>query len=467
MRGVAAQGFHGTAVEAVSRPASRVPHFRPRFMARVFVLDPSQSRSAFTLRALTAQGHDTRVFREVRPAIFAVAADRPDVLVLLDVPPRLDALDLVEMIKLETGGMSASTIILANEARRREVGTVADLVLPLAANEDLLTNAVNLVLQGRARDEGLVLNRAPAASGAHRAATGSAPVQVRRSDTLPTGRGPASTYVDGYRVVKALGRGGMAMVYLAVHEPTGEERVLKLLPISEHDGGDLVQRLINEAVLLGQVNHPSVARIHEHGFTDWHAYIAMEYLAGGDLRTMLARPVRPDLAVDALVQMAGALEAIHAAGIVHRDLKPENVMIRADGTFVLVDFGIARQAGVQLSYVGTGHVVGTAAYLAPEYLKGGAVDHRGDLYSLGVMFYEMLTGRKPYEGENPVRVLDMHIHAPVPQLPPQFRWAQPLIDRTMAKDPERRYQSAADLIAGVLAAVGALQQSELTATRVA
>lgn len=440
-------------------------------MARVFVLDPSQSRSAFTLRALTAQGHDARVFREVRPAIFAVAGERPDVLVLLDVPPRLDALDLVEMIKLETGGMSASTIILANEARRREVGTVADLVLPLAANEDLLTNAVNLVLQGRARDEGLVLTRSARAPAADRSAAVAVSPPVRRNDTMPTGaassRGAASTYVDGYRVVKALGRGGMAMVYLAVHEPSGEERVLKLLPISEHDGGDLVQRLINEAVLLGQVDHPSVARIHEHGFTDWHAYIAMEYLAGGDLRTLLAKPVRPDLAVDALVQLAGALEAIHAAGIVHRDLKPENVMIRADGTFVLVDFGIARQAGVQLSYVGTGHVVGTAAYLAPEYLKGGAVDHRGDLYSLGVMFYEMLTGRKPYEGENPVRVLDMHIHAPVPQLPPQFRWAQPLIDKTMAKDPERRYQSAADLIAGVLAAVGGLQQSETTATRVA
>lgn len=442
-------------------------------MARVFVLDPSQSRSAFTLRALTATGHDARIFREVRQTIFAVAEDRPDVLVLLDVPPRLDALDLVELIKLETGGMSASTIILANEARRREVGAVADLMLPLAASEDLLTNAVNLVLQGRARDEGLALSRAAATVAADRSRTGtpSGAAGTARSDTQPVppagDRERASTYVDGYRVVKALGRGGMAMVYLAVHEATGEERVLKLLPISEHDGGDLVQRLINEAVLLGQVDHPSVARIHEHGFTDWHAYIAMEYLAGGDLRTLLARPVRPDLAVDALVQLAGALEAIHGAGIVHRDLKPENVMIRADGTFVVVDFGIARQAGVQLSYLGTGHVVGTAAYLAPEYLKGGSADHRGDLYSLGVMFHEMLTGRKPYEGENPVRVLDMHIHAPVPQLPPQFRWAQPLIERTMAKDPGRRFQTAADLIAGVLALVGGLQQGEAVATRVA
>lgn len=449
-------------------------------MAIVFVLDPSQSRSAFTLKALSAMGHDTRIFRDSRQTIIAVAHDRPDVLVLLDVPPRLDALDLVELIKLETGGLSASTIILANEARRREVSASADLVLPLGATEDLLTNAVNLVLQGRARDQGIMLTRnAPASSGVdrtvvesaasrrQRAKTDSSPVVPPPRATTGTdgGQSPSSTHVNGYRVLRALGRGGMAMVYLALHEATGEERVLKLLPISEHDGGDLVQRLINEAILLGQVDHPSVAKVYEHGFTDWHAYIAMEYLAGGDLRTMLGRPMQADRAIEALVQLGGALEAIHKMGIVHRDMKPENVMIRADGTFVLVDFGIARQSGVQLSYVGTGHVVGTAAYLAPEYLKGGAVDHRGDIYSLGVMFYEMLTGRKPYEGENPVRVLDMHIHSPVPQLPPQFAWAQPLIEKTMAKDPERRFQSAADLISGVLTAVANLQQTDDQATQ--
>ena len=297
---------------------------------------------------------------------------------------------------------------------------------------------------------------------------------ARRSNTVPDAGRPAKvdpptpaagelavrsggTYVNGYRVIRALGRGGMSMVYLAHHESSGEDRVLKILPISEHDGGVLVQRLINEAALLSQISHPSVIRVHEHGFTDWHAYIAMEYLSGGDLRTVLGKALPPALAVEAVIQLAGALEAVHAAGVIHRDLKPENVLRRSDGTFVLADFGIARQAGVQLSYVGTGHVMGTAAYLAPELMGSGAPDHRSDLYSLGVLFYEMLTGRKPYDGDDPVQVLNQHLRAPVPRLPAPLAWAQGLIDRTMAKRPEERHQSAQELVTAVLSVVSTLQ----------
>lgn len=428
-------------------------------MATILLLDPAAPGSRFTLGRLHAAGHRARVLRSVQAFAHAVASDRPDVLVLVDVPGQIDAVATLGLVRRRIAGPGPSAIVLAGESRRREAGTAADLVLPLAAAEVLVTNAVNLVLQGRARDEGLMIH--PAAphsdpvdrtiSEARRARTSPQPASV---PVLPDAALPARANVNGYRVTRPLGRGGMAMVYLARHEETGEDRVLKLLPISEHDGGDLVQRLINEAVLLSQVDHPNVAKIHEHGFTDWHAYIAMEYLPGGDLRNVLGKPMPPDRAADALIQIAGALEAIHAAGIVHRDLKPENVMRRADGAFVLVDFGIARQSGVQLSYVGTGHVVGTAAYLAPEYLEEGAsVDHRGDIYSLGVLFHEMLTGRKPFDARNPMHVLDMHMRAPVPRLPAPLQWAQPLVDRMMAKRPQDRFTDTAALVAAVRSAL--------------
>ncbi|MBK8019675.1 MAG: protein kinase [Betaproteobacteria bacterium] len=442
-------------------------------MAIVLVLDPSHSRSAFTLRAMRAMGHDARVLPDIRSIIESVARDHPDVVVLIDAPPRLNALDFVELIKLETGSLEASLIILAGEGRRKEATQAADLVLPLAATEELLTNAVRLVLQGRAHED--------PASGRRRGPDDTLLLRSRSPDEPPAASGSRErpsrpsyaddadrTMVNGYRVIKPLGRGGMAIVYLTLHEATGEERVLKLLPISEHDGGDMVQRLINEAVLLAQVEHPGVARIYEHGFTEWHAYIAMEYLPGGELRAAMGRPFRQEVALDALAQIAAALGAVHAAEIVHRDLKPENVMRRRDGSYVLVDFGIARQEGVQLSYAGTGQVVGTASYLAPEYLKAGnKVDHRADLYSLGVMLYEMLTGRKPYESDNPVRILDMHVHGPVPRLPPSTEWAQPLLDRMMAKNPEERFQNASELLEAISSVSGRSSGGNLQEPRVA
>ena len=277
----------------------------------------------------------------------------------------------------------------------------------------------------------------------------------------------SSEKVAGYRIHRLLARGGMAHVYLAERESDGGTCVLKLLPISEHDGGHLVQRLINEAALLSQITNPCVAQILDHGFTEWHAYIAMEYLPGGDLRTLLDAPVTPDRAVEMLIQLAGALDAVHGAGIVHCDVKPDNVLRRADGTLAIVDFGIARKLGMDLSRSGPGNLVGTASYIAPERLSGGIADHRSDLYALGVLFHEMLTGRKPYVSGDPVKLLQMHRDAPLPQLPGDVAWAQKLLERLLAKHPDDRFQSAAELIEAVLDVVSALQHHTVATDAVA
>lgn len=463
-------------------------------MSSILLLDPTQSLTVERLRAVAGLGIRHHVVHTARTAADVLARDAVDVLVVLDTPTGTDVPALVNALKSAGAASEPSVIVVASDANRREVGAVADLVLPARVTDALFVRAVRLVLQGRGNaasrpappvapavvrkpsvpvpvpppatavedtDKTLVIRR-----GARRDITvpegtrPGGPVQPARTRAPAGPSGPArsnGTDVNGYRVIRALGKGGMSMVYLAHHEASGQDRVLKILPISEHDGGVLVQRLINEAALLSQISHPSVIRVHEHGFTDWHAYIAMEYLPGGDLRTVLGKPVPPSVAVEAIVQLGGALEAVHGAGMIHRDLKPENVLRRADGTFVLADFGIARQAGVQLSYVGTGHVMGTAAYLAPELMGSGVPDHRSDLYSLGVLFFEMLTGRKPYDGDDPVQVLNMHLRAPVPRLPATHAWAQGLIDRTMAKQPAQRFQSASALVTAVLSVVSTLQ----------
>ncbi len=257
--------------------------------------------------------------------------------------------------------------------------------------------------------------------------------------------------VEGYRVVRKLGEGGMSRVYLAEHIATRTERVLKIVPITDSDGGETVQRFIHEFALVSSIDHPNVARIYDQGFTDDYAYIAMEYFPGGDLRAMIGQGIAPEVGLAVLLQVSGGLGAIHRQGVVHRDMKPDNVMIRADGSLAIADFGIAKKPSSQLSQTQHGEVFGTPYYLSPEQAMSGTVDARSDLYSLGVMFYEMLTGAKPYRASDIEGLLYQHLNAPVPKLPDSLAHFQPLLDRAMAKDPEMRFGSADDLLAACMA----------------
>jgi serine/threonine-protein kinase PpkA len=261
--------------------------------------------------------------------------------------------------------------------------------------------------------------------------------------------------VEGYRLIKKLGEGGMSKVFLAEESATGAEHVLKMLPMPADDdeiGSDLMQRFIQEFALVSQIDHPNVARIFHQGFSEHHAYIAMEYFPGGDLRELIAKGIDPSVAVAILLQVSGAFTAVHAQGVVHRDMKPDNVMIRADGSLALADFGIAKQTNSDISRTKHGEVFGTPYYLAPEQALGLPVDQRTDIYSLGIVFFEMLTGNRPFQADNAQALMYQHVNAPIPRLSVTLVRFQGLLDKMMAKKPSDRFANANALIDYVLAA---------------
>jgi class 3 adenylate cyclase len=271
------------------------------------------------------------------------------------------------------------------------------------------------------------------------------PQDLVRAATEAARAGTQHFSIEGYRILKKIGEGGMASIYLAV-DGFGEPQVLKVMRLVGDGENDHLQRFIQEFALLAQVKHPNVARIDRQGFSSGHAYIAMEYFSRGDLRARIAQGMGADAALAYLKQTAAALEAIHQAGIVHRDLKPDNLMLRKDGSLALADFGIAKHVSMFITDTAHGEVVGTPYYLSPEQATAQPVDQRCDLYSLGVILYEMLTGKKPYRGSSAEDLLELHANAPVPLLRPPHEGLQPLLQRLMAKDREQRYPSARHLL---------------------
>ena len=257
--------------------------------------------------------------------------------------------------------------------------------------------------------------------------------------------------LKGYRLSRKIGSGGMTEVYLAQRESDGLPVVLKVLDASGQAASAQLARFIQEYTLLSRIEHPHVIRIYDQGFTDDHAYIAMEYFEQGDLRSELRAGRDQRRVLEVVRQVAQALDAIHGRGVIHRDLKPENIMRRADGNVALADFGIAksmqREGGLDLTQTHHGDVVGTPYYLSPEQAAGDAITPLSDLYSLGVMMFEMLAGQRPFRAESLALLLAHHVSAPTPQLPQAHRALQPLVDKLMAKAPQERHASAAALLA--------------------
>jgi serine/threonine protein kinase len=171
----------------------------------------------------------------------------------------------------------------------------------------------------------------------------------------------------------------------------------------------------------------------------------MEYLDGGDLRQRMVKGIDEKDAISYLRQVASALTAVHAQGVLHRDLKPGNIMLRKDGSLALIDFGLAKRAKLENEITDKGEIFGTPYYMSPEQGHGGSVDERSDLYSLGVVFYEMLTGEKPYQADTAMGIVYQHAHAPIPLLPARLARYQMLINMLLAKEPDDRLQSAAEI----------------------
>ncbi|HTH78200.1 MAG TPA: protein kinase [Ramlibacter sp.] len=256
--------------------------------------------------------------------------------------------------------------------------------------------------------------------------------------------------LKGYRLTRKIGSGGMTEVFLAVRESDGLPVVLKVLDASGKATSEHLSRFIQEYTLLSRIEHANVIRIYDQGFTDDHAYIAMEYFEQGDLRAEIKAGMTPDRVVEIVRQVALALEAIHGRGIIHRDLKPENIMRRPTGSVAVADFGIAKsmmqQEDMALTQTRHGDVVGTPYYLSPEQASGQEITTASDLYSLGVMMFEMLTGQRPFRAESLDLLLAHHLSAPTPKLPHARKAMQPVVDKLMAKKPADRYPGARALL---------------------
>src|SRR4029078_4373296 len=205
--------------------------------------------------------------------------------------------------------------------------------------------------------------------------------------------------------------------------------VLKVLRDSPSAGDQHTQftRFMQEYELISKVRHPNVVRIFDLGIADDHAYLAMEYFARGDLRSQMASGLDGSEALTYLAQMATALQVVHAVGVLHRDLKPGNIMLRADGSVALIDFGLAKRGQLDAEIAATGEIFGTPYYMSPEQGHAQALDERSDLYSLGVIFYEMLMRQKPYVAQSPMGVIYMNANAPIQIMPEEVRHYQNML----------------------------------------
>jgi serine/threonine-protein kinase PpkA len=250
--------------------------------------------------------------------------------------------------------------------------------------------------------------------------------------------------IPGYKILRPLGSGGMSTVYLALQTSLDRKVAVKVMRRpGDPDSADARQterRFLLEARMMAKLPHRNIAAVYDIVSNDAIAYIAMEYLGGGALTDRMRAGIDLPDAVSVIVQIAGALEFAHGHGVVHRDLKPANIMFRDGDTPVLTDFGIARyQDGSGMRLTQTGMLVGTPTYMSPEQINGIAVDGRADQYSLGILFYELLTGAPPFRGDTPISVLMAHLTQQPAPMPVEFRSIQDVFDRMLAKDREARY----------------------------
>ena len=250
----------------------------------------------------------------------------------------------------------------------------------------------------------------------------------------------------GYRFVRLIGQGSSSRVYLAERTTDGVTLVLKVIDITGVQDSQLIERFMREAEIVSTIRSPYVVRFYDYGLTQTYGYIAMEFFTRGDLKQRIEHGVSVPDALNYVRHIALGLHAVHAQGIVHRDLKPGNIMFRADDSLALADFGISKRLNQTSDLTNLGSVIGTPNYLSPEQALGQPADCRADIYSAGVILFEMLAGRKPFRAESASALVYQHVHAELPQLPDQLRHFQPLLARLLAKHCEDRMPSAAALV---------------------
>ena len=288
------------------------------------------------------------------------------------------------------------------------------------------------------------------------------------SDTLI-----GSVFDGRYRIERKLGAGGMADVYLAEDQELGRRVAIKILDDRHASDDQFVERFRREAKNAAGLNHPNIVSIYDRGEAEGTYYIAMEFLDGRSLKELIVArgPAPIKVAIDYTRQILAAVGFAHRHGIVHRDIKPHNVLVGPEGRLKVTDFGIARSGASQMTEVGS--IIGTAQYLSPEQARGAPVDQTSDLYSVGVVLFEMLTGQVPFTGDTPLEIAMKHL-SEVPKPPSELRPEVPhdldsVVLRALAKDPSERYQGADEMdadLARVLEGLPVDPETETAATAV-
>jgi serine/threonine protein kinase len=338
---------------------------------------------------------------------------------------------------------------LYNQAADLEVGPLrAELLDRACAGDPELRRELDSLLQYEERARDFLEAAAPADAGVAAGASDQGSVSA------------AGRQMGPYRLLELLGAGGTGEVYLALDARSGRQAALKLLSAALCGDADWVRRFEKEARAIAALRHCGIPALYESGQLEGRRFIATEFIEGLTLRQRLAEaPLAPREALEVAIQAAEALAAAHAAGIVHRDIKPDNLMLARGGSVKVLDFGLAKQApvpaggealGIGSTVTAPGMVLGTVAYMSPEQARGERVDVRTDLYSLGVVLYEMLAGRVPFEGRTPTYTISQILFseapplaAQVPEVPAELA---AVVARAMHKSRDERHQSAAELL---------------------
>ncbi|HLO27517.1 MAG TPA: protein kinase [Anaerolineales bacterium] len=258
--------------------------------------------------------------------------------------------------------------------------------------------------------------------------------------------------IERYKILRELGRGGMAVVYRAIDTMLDRNVAIKMILLentSQEKSEKLLKRFNREAKTLAALSHPNIVKVLDYGEYESTPYLVMEFISGGALRSKMGKPIPYAEAATLLLPIARALQHAHQQKIVHRDVKPENILLNDSDQPMLSDFGILKLVDVEESHglTGTGKIVGTPAYMSPEQIRGREVDGRTDMYSLGILFYELVTGRKPYNANTPIELSLQHLHDPIPKARQVVRdlpaEVDQIIARAIAKNPEDRFPSMA------------------------
>jgi len=252
--------------------------------------------------------------------------------------------------------------------------------------------------------------------------------------------------LPGYEIIKEIGRGGMAKVYLARHEGLDRDVAIKVMFPNLASDSSYSERFIREARIVAKLSHHNIVTVFDVGIFEQYHYIAMEFLPGITLDDKIKSGISNREILSIIKQISAGMYYAHDKGFIHRDIKPENIMFRENGSAVITDFGIARATKSETKMTAVGTVIGTAHYMSPEQAQGKELTPGSDIYSIGIMLFEMFTGKVPYDADSTIAIVFKHIDAPIPLLEGDQEIYQTLLNKLMAKQPEDRYLTCQEII---------------------